>query len=107
MIRRSSVERRDASNADNQRPCITGRAIRNDFMERWEERENDLISALDEEIPGFRAVARDGDFDRAMIWAGEGVDVISDVAPAGELVRRIGAETEACLRQARELLRKA
>jgi hypothetical protein len=34
------------------------------------------------------------------------VDVISDVAPAGELVRRIGAESEACLRHASELLRK-
>jgi nitronate monooxygenase len=84
----------------------TGRAIRNNFMERWEGRENDLSAALDEEIPGFRAAVRDGDFDRAMIWAGEGVDVISDVAPAGELVRRIGAETEACLRHASELLRE-
>ena len=84
----------------------TGRAIRNRFMERWEGRENDLSAALDEEIPGFRAAVRDGDFDRAMIWAGEGVDVISDVAPAGELVRRIGAETEACLRHASKLLGK-
>jgi nitronate monooxygenase len=84
----------------------TGRAIRNRFMERWEGRENDLSAALDEEIPGFRAAVRAGDFDRAMIWAGEGVDVISDIVPAGELVRRIGAETEACLRHASELLRK-
>jgi nitronate monooxygenase len=59
----------------------TGRAIRNHFMERWEGREDDLDAALDEEIPGFRAAVRDGDFDRAMIWAGEGVDVICDVAP--------------------------
>ena len=84
----------------------TGRAIRNHFMERWAGRENDLISALDEESPGFRAAVRDGDFDTAMVWAGEGVDVIFDVAPAGELVRRIGAETESCLRHASELLRK-
>ncbi len=84
----------------------TGRAIRNQFMERWEGRENDLSAALDEEISGFRVAVRDGDFDTAMIWAGEGVDVISDVAPAGELVRRIGEETEACLRHAKELLRE-
>jgi nitronate monooxygenase len=84
----------------------TGRAIRNHFMERWDGRENDLSAALDEEIPRFRAAVRDGDFDRAMIWAGEGVDVISDVAPAGELVRRIGAETEACVRHASDFLRK-
>src|SRR5215207_3164798 len=84
----------------------TGRAIRNRFMERWGRREDDLGVALDEEIPRFRAAVRDGDFDTAMIWAGEGVDLISDVAPAGELVRRIGTETEARLRHASELLGK-
>jgi len=85
----------------------TGRAIRNRFMERWGRREEDLDEALDEELPKFRAAVRDGDFDTAMVWAGEGVDLISDVAPAGELVRRIGVETEACLRHASELVRKA
>jgi len=84
----------------------TGRAIRNPFMERWQGREDDLGAALDEVIPGFRAAVRDGDFDRAMIWAGEGVDLISDVAPAGGLVRRIRAETEARLQHASELLRR-
>ncbi len=84
----------------------TGRAIRNRFMERWGRREDDLSEALEEEIPRFRAAVRDGDFETAMIWAGEAVDLILDVAPAGELVRRIGAETEACLQHASELLRK-
>jgi nitronate monooxygenase len=84
----------------------TGRAIRNRFMERWGRREEDLGAALDEEIPRFRVAVRDGDFDTAMIWAGEGVDLISDVAPAGELVTRIGAQAEACLRQASELVNK-
>ena len=82
----------------------TGRAIRNPFMERWEGREDDLGAALNEENPRFRAAVRDGDFEKAMIWAGEGVDLISDVAPAGELVRRIGAQTEARMRHAGELL---
>jgi nitronate monooxygenase len=75
-------------------------------MERWGGREDDFDVALDREIPRFRAAVRDGDFDTAMIWAGEGVDLISDVAPSGELVTRIGAQTEACLRHANELLRK-
>ncbi len=85
----------------------TGRAIRNPFMEHWEGREDDLGVALDEVISGFQAAVRNADFDTAMIWAGEGVDLISDVAPAGELVRRIGAETEARLQHASELLRRA
>jgi len=83
----------------------TGRAIRNTFMERWDRREDDLAAALDEEIPGFQAAVREGDLDTAMVWAGEGIDLISDVAPAGELVGRIGAEAEARLRRASELLR--
>ena len=74
-------------------------------MKRWDGREEDLGAALDEEVPAFQAAVRDGDLDTAMVWAGEGVDLISDVAPAGELVRRIGAETEARLRHASELLR--
>lgn len=82
----------------------TGRAIRNPFMERWDRRKDDLGAALDEEIPKFQAALRNGDFDTAMVWAGEGVDLISEVAPAGELVRRIGAETEARLRHASGLI---
>ena len=76
----------------------TGRAIRNPFMERWDGREDDLTEALDEEIPGFQAAVEEGDIQTAMVWAGEAVDLISDVAPAAELVQRIGAEAEACLR---------
>jgi nitronate monooxygenase len=82
----------------------TGRAIRNPFMERWDGREDDLAAALDEEIPGFQAAVREGDIDTAMVWAGEAVDLISDVAPAAELVRRIGAEAGACLQYGSELL---
>jgi nitronate monooxygenase len=82
----------------------TGRALRNAFLERWDGREDDLEATLDTEIPAFTAATREGDFDTAMVWAGEAVDLISDVAPAAELVRRIGAEAEACLRHGSELL---
>ena len=82
----------------------TGRALGNAFLERWDGREDDLTAALDTEIPAFRAATREGDFDTAMVWAGEGVDLISDVAPAAQLVRHIGAEAEACLQHGGELL---
>jgi nitronate monooxygenase len=83
----------------------TGRALHNAFLARWDGREDDLTAALDTEIPAFRAAVRDGDFDTAMVWAGEAVDLISDIAPAAELVRRISAEAEECLRRGSELLR--
>lgn len=82
----------------------SGRAIRNPFMQRWKGREHHLRAALGTETAAFRAAVREGDFDTAMIWAGEVVDLISGVAPAGELVRRIGAETEARLQHASYLL---
>lgn len=68
----------------------TGRALRNTFLKRWNGREEDLTKALDDEIPAFQAAVREGDTDTAMVWAGEAVDLISDVAPAAELVARIG-----------------
>ena len=85
----------------------TGRAVRNPFMERWDGREEDLAAALDEEVPGFQAAVREGDVETAMVWAGEAVDLISDVAPTAELVKRIGSEVEACLRHGSELLASA
>ena len=81
----------------------TGRALRNTFLERWHGREEDLAAALDAEILAFQAAEREGYFDTAMVWAGEAVDLISDIAPAAELVARIGAEAEACLRYASNL----
>jgi nitronate monooxygenase len=82
----------------------TGRAVRNPFMERWDGREDELAAVLDEEIPGFQAAVSEGEIDKAMVWAGEAVDLISDVVPAAELVGRIGDEAEACLRRGIELL---
>ncbi len=81
----------------------TGRALRNTFLERWDSREEDLAAALDTETPAFQTAVREGDVDTAMVWAGEAVDLISDLAPAAELVASIGAEAEACLRYGSEL----
>ena len=39
----------------------------------------------------------------AAVWAGEGIDLIRDVAPAGEIVRRLAAETDGALARLRHL----
>ena len=78
----------------------TGRALRNGFMQRWSGRESALAAAIETERPAFQAAARDGDFDTAMVWAGEAVDLIHSVESAATLVTRIGAEAEARLRAA-------
>lgn len=83
---------------------LTGRALVNPFLERWEGREEELAAALETEGPEFRIALRDGNFETAMVWSGEGVDLISGVPPAADLVRRMGADAEACLRTAHGLL---
>lgn len=78
--------------------AYTGRAIRNRFMERWHGREADLSGAMGTERAAFQAAMRAGDCDTMMVWAGEGVDLIGSIEGAADLVARIGAEAEACLR---------
>ena len=83
----------------------TGRAPRNAFLERWDGREEDLSAALDTETPAFGAAMREREIS-TLRWSGQAreVDLISDVAPAAELVRRIGVEAEACQRRGADLL---
>lgn len=85
--------------------AYTGRALRNRFLDRWEGREAELEGRSDTERPLFQAALEAGDFETAMVFAGEGVDLIEGVEPAGELVRRIGAEAEALLRAGSMLVR--
>jgi nitronate monooxygenase len=83
----------------------TGRALHNRFLERWEGREDALAAELDAEGRAFQEAVSEGDFETAMVWAGEAVDLIAEVASAGELVRNIGREAESNLRHANTLLR--
>ena len=82
----------------------TGRALRNRFYERWHGREGELEAALEAEAPTYQSAAQEADFDTAVIFAGEAVELIHAVAAAPDLVRSIGAEAEARLRGGPELL---
>jgi nitronate monooxygenase len=82
----------------------TGRALRNRFLERWEGREDELAAALEKEGRAFQEAVEEGDFETAMVWAGEAVDLISGVTGAAELVQSIGMEAESNLRSANRFL---
>ena len=71
-----------------------GRALRNLFLDRWHGRESVLEAALEVERPAYQAAARAGDYDTAVVWAGEVVDLIKSVGSAAELVAQISAEAE-------------
>ncbi len=83
----------------------TGRAIRNGFMERWHGREDDLGNVLETERVGYRTAALAGDVETAVVWAGEGIDLIKSVESAAALVASIGADAEAVLRAGARLVR--
>jgi nitronate monooxygenase len=78
---------------------FTGRAIRNAFVDRWHGRSDGLDRDLDERQRYLSAVDA-GDFDTALIWAGEIVDMVDRVEPAAAVVEQIGAEAATWLRGA-------
>ena len=74
-----------------------GRVLRNEFSERWRGREAELLQHQAEEAERYAAARAAGDFDTAAVIAGEAVDLIADVPPAGEVIERMVAEAETLL----------
>jgi nitronate monooxygenase len=75
-----------------------GRALRNTFVERWQGREDDLITRLENEQSAYQNAARTGDTDVAVVWAGEAIDLITSIESAATLISRISSEAEAQIR---------
>ena len=76
----------------------TGRAIVNDFYRQWHGREHELEQNLKRESETYWAAAKEGDTSKAVVFAGEGLDLIHDIRPAGEIVRAIADEAETLLK---------
>ena len=83
--------------------AYTGRAIGNDFTRRWHGREDDLQQDAAAERERYAQAAAASDMDTAVVFAGEGIDLIHDIVPAGQIVTRLVAEAEACLADAAAL----
>jgi nitronate monooxygenase len=81
----------------------TGRALRNRFLEQWHDRD-EVLAEDPIEAERYRAAVDAGDFDTALIWAGEVVDLADCVAPAAVTVERMGRDAENWLRRAQTLV---
>ena len=68
---------------------ITGRALRNRFVAAWHGREGALRERIADERSAYQAAVERQDFETAVVFAGEGVDLIDEVLPAAEIVRRL------------------
>lgn len=69
----------------------SGRLLQNEFSEKWRGRETELMQTPSEADRYAEARAA-GDFRAAGVIAGEGVDMVSDIPPAAEIVRRMTDE---------------
>jgi nitronate monooxygenase len=76
----------------------TGRVLPNRFSDKWPGRET-ALAADQAELARYAAARAVGDFEIAANYAGEGIDLIHAVQPAGEIVARLVAEAEAALAQ--------
>ena len=74
-----------------------GRAIRNSFLERWHGNDAGLQAAMGTEGQRYKDAAAQGDTNTMVMFAGENIDLIHDVPPAGEIVTRIAKDAEALL----------
>lgn len=83
---------------------FTGRAFVNAFCKRWHGNETDLSTRVADEMKRYKAAVEAGDFSTAVIFAGEGVDLIEDAPPAATIVARLAQEAERALHAAARLL---
>ena len=82
---------------------FTGRALRNRFFNEWYGKDTSLHN--NETVrEAYGKAQQEGDYDTAVIWAGEAVDLIAELPAAGELLTSIGRETEQELRRIARLV---
>lgn len=73
-----------------------GRALRNAFATRWHGREDELANGRAGEQARYDTTAP-GDLATRVLWVGEGVDLVTDLPSAREIVQRTVAEAEQAL----------
>ncbi len=81
-----------------------GRALKNDFYQRWHGNEAELQAGRADAEKSYLATRAD-DFSARVVWAGEGVDLVKDVPSAGELIERIVDDAASVLARGAKLVR--
>jgi nitronate monooxygenase len=76
----------------------TGRVLPNRFSEKWRGREA-ALAADPKEFAQYAKAREADDFDTVVIHAGEAIDLVHAIEPAGEIVGRVIGEAEAALAQ--------
>jgi nitronate monooxygenase len=80
-----------------------GRALRNAFSAHWHGHEDALAADRPEQEKAYLA-APETDFTTRVVWAGEGVDLVTDIPSAAEIIERVVAQAAATLRGGAQLV---
>ena len=76
----------------------SGRAIANDFTARWHDKDEELGQSVAAVRDQWWTAQRAGDVSQGVVFAGEGLDLVKDIRPAGGIVSSMAAEAESLLR---------
>lgn len=72
----------------------TGRTLTNDFTRVWNGREDELLESIDVEAKKFNKALLAADTDIMMVWSGECIDLIRELAHAADIASSIGRQAE-------------
>ncbi len=72
------------------------RTLRNVFLDRWRDREDELDADANAKQEYQEAVGR-GDLTVLPVWASEAIDLITELSSATDLVAALAAEAEGAL----------
>lgn len=67
---------------------FTGRSVRTALTDRWHGREDELEAVLDDVQSDYAEAVAASDMSRRVLWAGEGLDRVTGIELAGDVVGR-------------------
>jgi nitronate monooxygenase len=77
---------------------VSGRAIRNRFVERWQGREDELRTWASEHREEYLSLAPESETDERAIWAGEAASFVTGIERAADVVCQLVADAVDVLR---------
>lgn len=78
-------------------PNVKGRALRNLFIERWQDRESEASTRRFELLEALNAGYARGDPEMHHLWASSAIGLVRRTEPAAEVIWRLCAEAETVL----------
>jgi nitronate monooxygenase len=77
---------------------VSGRAIRNDFFDRWHGRDDALLEWAGEHRAEYRSIGGEEAIAERAVWAGEAASFVTTRESAGAVVRALVADAAAVVR---------